>query len=302
MSFRDFVKSRGAAPARAEAAPAPRRRPGGAAAPARGGEAVATRTFGRSAPRNGARARARAENAKKLGGKVFVGTPGDVAAHESMAKLLARVAEHVPLPPGRPRPLAGFEAPAHARLNALRRATALLVGPDALEAAEASERGLGIFCEAASTALNFLAALLESDHPLRYGLGTRFSLPALTRQHAEAVALATARRVVVRMHDNGFFGNFLQLLDALVHCPASCAIAVDWRTDGHEGHFTYGSENVGARAGKERDMPNFKGSSLGRLPLVSADFWTSDHLSKRSRSVDAFFETIARGTLTLKRG
>jgi hypothetical protein len=40
---------------------------------------------------------------------------------------------------------------------------------------------------------------------------------------------------------------------------------------------------------------------LGRFPLVSADFWTSDHLLERSRSVDAFFGTRARGTLTLKR-
>ena len=40
---------------------------------------------------------------------------------------------------------------------------------------------------------------------------------------------------------------------------------------------------------------------LGRFPLVSADFWTSDRLSERSRSVDAFSGTRARGTLTLKR-
>ena len=46
---------------------------------------------------------------------------------------------------------------------------------------------------------------------------------------------------------------------------------------------------VGARAGQESEIPNFKGSSLGRFPLVSADFWTSDHLLERSRSVDAFF-------------
>ena len=44
-----------------------------------------------------------------------------------------------------------------------------------------------------------------------------------------------------------------------------------------------------------------KGSDLGRFPLVSADFWTSDHLSERSRSVGAVFETRARETLTLKR-
>ena len=56
-----------------------------------------------------------------------------------------------------------------------------------------------------------------------------------------------------------------------------------------------------ARAGQESEIPNFKGSFLGRVPLVSADFWTSDHLSERSRSVDAFSGTRARGTLTLKR-
>ena len=56
-----------------------------------------------------------------------------------------------------------------------------------------------------------------------------------------------------------------------------------------------------ARAGQESEIPNFKASYLGRFPLASADFWTSDHLSERSRSVDAFFGTRARGTLTLKR-
>ena len=58
---------------------------------------------------------------------------------------------------------------------------------------------------------------------------------------------------------------------------------------------------VGLRAGQESEIPNFKGSYLGRFPLVLADFWTSDHLSERSRSVDAFSGTRARGTLTLKR-
>ena len=58
---------------------------------------------------------------------------------------------------------------------------------------------------------------------------------------------------------------------------------------------------AGARAAKESEIPNFKGSYLGRFPLVSADFWTSDHLSKRSRSMDAFPGTCARGTLIFKR-
>jgi 2-polyprenyl-6-methoxyphenol hydroxylase-like FAD-dependent oxidoreductase len=59
--------------------------------------------------------------------------------------------------------------------------------------------------------------------------------------------------------------------------------------------------DVAPRAAKESEIPNFKGSFLGRFPLVSADFWTSDHLSERSRSVDAVSGTRARGTLTLKR-
>ena len=58
---------------------------------------------------------------------------------------------------------------------------------------------------------------------------------------------------------------------------------------------------VMAGAGQESEIPNFKGSHLGRFPLVLADFWTSDHLSERSRRVDDFSGTRARGTLTLKR-
>ena len=62
-----------------------------------------------------------------------------------------------------------------------------------------------------------------------------------------------------------------------------------------------GRHDAAVGAGKESEIPNFKGSYLGRFPLVLADFWTSDHLSERSRSVDAFSGTRARGTLMLKR-
>ena len=66
--------------------------------------------------------------------------------------------------------------------------------------------------------------------------------------------------------------------------------------------WSYGGDcSACIRAGQESEIPNFKGSFLGRFPLVSADFWTSDHLSERSRSVDDFSGTRARGTLTLKR-
>ena len=61
------------------------------------------------------------------------------------------------------------------------------------------------------------------------------------------------------------------------------------------------AKRVWVRAAQESEIPNFKGSDLGHFPLVLADFWTSDHLSERSRSVDVFSVTRARGTLTLKR-
>jgi hypothetical protein len=54
------------------------------------------------------------------------------------------------------------------------------------------------------------------------------------------------------------------------------------------------AHNVPDRAGQESEIPNFKGSYLGRFPLVSADFWTSDHLSERSRSAGCFFLERAR--------
>ena len=37
----------------------------------------------------------------------------------------------------------------------------------------------------------------------------------------------------------------------------------------------HSSGGAAARAAKESEIPNFKGSYLGRFPLVSDDFWTS---------------------------
>ena len=60
-------------------------------------------------------------------------------------------------------------------------------------------------------------------------------------------------------------------------------------------------EAVWTRAAQEGEITNVKGSDLGHFPLVSADFWTSDRLSERSRSVGAVSGTRARETLTVKR-
>jgi len=53
------------------------------------------------------------------------------------------------------------------------------------------------------------------------------------------------------------------------------------------------SQKLAAGREKERDAPDFQGSSLGRFPL---DVWTSHHLSERSRRVDGVSGTRARGT------
>ena len=60
---------------------------------------------------------------------------------------------------------------------------------------------------------------------------------------------------------------------------------------------------AGSRPGQEKGakLANFKGSYLGRFPLVSADFSTNDHPSERYRSVNVFSGTRARGTTKLKR-
>ena len=59
--------------------------------------------------------------------------------------------------------------------------------------------------------------------------------------------------------------------------------------------------DVSLRAGTGCEIPNFKGSYPGRFPLISADFWKSDPLSERSRSVNVCSGPRARGTPTLKR-
>ena len=48
------------------------------------------------------------------------------------------------------------------------------------------------------------------------------------------------------------------------------------------------------RAAKGCESLNFEGSYLGQIPLVSAHFWTSDHLSSSSRTVNAFSDRIDR--------
>jgi hypothetical protein len=65
-----------------------------------------------------------------------------------------------------------------------------------------------------------------------------------------------------------------------------------WRCAGVTG--LPGKTTVNPRAGKGCEIPNFKGSYNPPFPLVSADFWTSDHPSERSRRVDFFLER-ARG-------
>ena len=80
-----------------------------------------------------------------------------------------------------------------------------------------------------------------------------------------------------------------KLVRAVVRCDSPRAKAAVEARDGVEGMTPLFVAAL-HRAGNESEIPNFKGSSLGRFSLVLADFWTSDHLSERSRSMDAFLE------------
>ena len=76
--------------------------------------------------------------------------------------------------------------------------------------------------------------------------------------------------------------NITALMEAAL---AGHGDVVDVLVDADGGALVGATSNTGvsARAGKGCEIPNFKGSYLGRFPLVWADFWTSDHLSERSR-------------------
>ena len=87
---------------------------------------------------------------------------------------------------------------------------------------------------------------------------------------AERVVLASG--AALPLGEIGTFPRMLRHLAGDLGAPASEA----------GGMFDAGRD-VAARAGKGCEIPNFKGSYLGRFPLVLADFWTSDHLSERSR-------------------
>ena len=98
-------------------------------------------------------------------------------------------------------------------------------------------------------------------------------------------------RVVVTLHEGGEGGDERDNVvgrAVLPAVPAGCLVDKFPLLD---------AAGAPTRAGKGCEIPNFKGSYLGRFSLVLADFWTSDHLSERSRSVHAFFRNArARNT------
>ena len=62
----------------------------------------------------------------------------------------------------------------------------------------------------------------------------------VTMAFAQELAVRNASEIVVRHHDNGFFANFMAVLDVLcVRSPGSL-VCIDWILDGSEEHFPYG--------------------------------------------------------------
>jgi len=130
-----------------------------------------------------------------------------------------------------------------------------------------------------------LALLVDGDEASSVASAAYFAVEA-GRAGLEVVV----EEVLVDVRDDA--AGWAATAAALRRIDAACATVVvfaAWRVD------------VSRGAAKESEIPNFKGSDLGRFPLALADFWTSDHLSERPRSVDVFSGTRARGTLTLKR-
>ena len=114
--------------------------------------------------------------------------------------------------------------------------------------------------------------------------GAALKFPALRPGALLVGALGTGLAGLTHMHHEGMFGE------------------APWHAVSHPFNLTLVVlDAVGARAGQESEIPNFKGSYLGRFPLVSADLWTSDHRSARSRSAAAFLERARAKTLASKR-
>jgi len=155
------------------------------------------------------------------------------------------------------------------------------------------------------TASGTLAAALDG-WPAHLRAGAAAAAPAPTAALAAAALEGFLRRFLSARE---YRDARLRDLQLMIH-PASARCFADALGRADAAGVVDGRARARARevlalalggAAQESDMPNFKGSDLGRVPLVSADFWTSDRLSERSRSVDAFSGTRARGTLTLKR-
>jgi hypothetical protein len=167
------------------------------------------------------------------------------------------------------------------------------------------------------------AAALSELSKARAALRTCAFDDALRRDVATLVGAFGDRGLACRssaVAEDGAGGSFAGQLETVLNCKTEAEVLAGildvWCSALGEGVAAYlGAKldaaalhcgvvvqaQVDSRAAKGCEIPNFKGSDLGHFPLVSANFWTSDHPSERPRSVDAFFGTRARGTLTLKR-
>jgi len=124
--------------------------------------------------------------------------------------------------------------------------------------------------DAARQAIVAFAAKVDETGALAEWVAARCTFP---NSVGDRVCAERTNEDVDRLADD--FG----VLDA---CPV---VAEDYCFFACDDDFAAGRPNwdlAPARAGQESEIPNLKGSYLGRFPLVLADFWTSDHLLERS--------------------
>ena len=87
-----------------------------------------------------------------------------------------------------------------------------------------------------ASAVHALQTALEVHEVLDHERPGRLVTQAFTQE----LAVRSATEIVVRHHDNGFFANFMAVLDVLAVRSPGSLVCVDWTLNGSEEHFPYG--------------------------------------------------------------
>ena len=154
---------------------------------------------------------------------------------------------------------------------------------------QVSELGLGncVLIVAQLVFAGFVVLILDELLQKGYGLGSGISLFIATNICENIIWKAFSPTTINTGRGTEFEGAVVAFFHLLLTRSDKVRAL-------QEAMYRSNLPNAGQRKGAK--VANFKGSYLGRFPLVLAGFGTSDHLSERSRSVNVVSRTRARGT------